>query len=63
MLLHTAERLAAETASTGGPLTSGTVRRRALLTLGKGLGLVLLGGLLLWGMVCVLYTSPSPRDR
>lgn len=50
-LLHTAERLAAETASTGVLLTSGTVRLRALRTLGKGLGLVLLGGLLLWGMV------------
>lgn len=51
MLLHTVERLATETASTGAPLTSGAVRRRALLTLGKGLGLVLLGGLLILGMV------------
>ncbi|CAM3569564.1 hypothetical protein COSO111634_19585 [Corallococcus soli] len=54
VLLHTAERLAAETTRTGGPLTSGAVRLRALRTLGKGLGLVLLGGLLLWVMVVVL---------
>ncbi|NOK20190.1 hypothetical protein [Corallococcus carmarthensis] len=51
-LLSGVQRLSTETGSTGEPLTPGAVRRRALRTLAKGTGLVLLGaviiGVLVW---------------
>ncbi|NNC02858.1 hypothetical protein HJC10_08330 [Corallococcus exiguus] len=52
LLLDGVRRLSSETGSTGAPLTPGAVRIRALRTLAKGAGLVLLGaviiGVLVW---------------
>ncbi|WP_375754268.1 hypothetical protein [Corallococcus exercitus] len=51
LLLDGVQRLSAETGSTGEPLTPGAVRRRALWTLAKGAGLVLLGAVIIEGLV------------
>ncbi|NOJ95164.1 hypothetical protein HMI51_19770, partial [Corallococcus coralloides] len=44
LLAGSVKRLAADTGSAGGALTPGQVRLRALRSLAKGVGLVLLGG-------------------
>ncbi|RKG77569.1 hypothetical protein D7W79_14990 [Corallococcus exercitus] len=51
LLLDGVQRLSTETGSTGDPLTPGAVRLRALRTLAKGTGLVLLGGVIIGGLV------------
>ncbi|MBN9682754.1 MULTISPECIES: hypothetical protein [unclassified Corallococcus] len=53
LLLDGVERLSEETGSAGAPLTPGAVRLRALGTLAKGSGLVLLGAAIMAGLVWV----------
>ncbi|WP_083892230.1 hypothetical protein [Corallococcus coralloides] len=51
ILLDGVQRLSTETGSSGAPLTPGAVRLRALWTLAKGSGLVLLGAVIMGGLV------------
>ncbi|RKH48708.1 hypothetical protein D7X55_07585 [Corallococcus sp. AB049A] len=53
LLLDGVQRLSEETGSAGAPLTPGAVRLRALGTLAKGSGLVLLGAAIMAGLVWV----------